>query len=91
MPGTITLRIKAPGFLEIQVPDVTVTSRETTVVGAELQPTPQFLERVQVSGAKTPLAIGDLAAQASIVDRSIMDVRGDQKLTQAIGKRRARW
>ena len=83
-PGSIGLTVKAPGYLEMQVTDISIQARETTVVGVELVPTPQFLDRVQVSATKTPLSIGDIAAQASVVDRGIIDARGDQTLTQSV-------
>jgi iron complex outermembrane receptor protein len=78
--GTITLAITAPGFLDTRVPDVTA-GRELAI---ELDPTPNFLERVQVTATKTPLSIGDVAAQTDVVDRSTIESRGDQTLTQAI-------
>src|SRR5207244_3046305 len=78
------LVIQAQGFLELRVPDVTVQTGSPRDITIELEPTPNFLERVQVTATKTPLSIGDVAAQTDIIDRSTIDTRGDQTLTQAI-------
>ncbi len=82
--GAATLSVTAPGYLELQVPEVRVTSGSAATVMIELSATPNFLERVQVTASKAPLSIGEIAAQVDIVERSAIDERGDQRLTQAI-------
>jgi outer membrane receptor protein involved in Fe transport len=82
--GRLTLVIQAPGFLELRVADVQVQSGTPSQVIAVLEPTPNFLERVQVTAAKQPLSVGDVAAQVDVIDRGLMERRNDQKLTQAI-------
>src|SRR5438067_71549 len=57
--GTAVLIVRAGGFIDLRVPDVRVQSGATTQVSVELEPTPNFLERVQVTATKTPLSIGD--------------------------------
>ena len=81
--GRVTLVVRAPGFVELRVPDVTAQAGSAPLV-IELQPTPNFLDRVQVTATKEALSIGEVAAQADIVDRSAMENRGDETLTQAI-------
>ena len=82
--GAATLTVRAPGYLELQVPDVRVAAGSAATVTVELAATPNFLERVQVTASKAPLSVGEIAAQADIVERSAIDERGDQRLTQAI-------
>ena len=82
--GFVTLIVSAPGHLELRVPDVRVAAGAVTPVTVELAATPNYLERVQVTASKAPLSIGEIAAQADVVDRSEIDERGDQRLTQAI-------
>ena len=82
--GTIELTVQAAGYLELRVPDVQVVAGSATPVTIELVATPNYLERVQVTASKAPLSIGEIAAQADVVDRSTIDERGDQRLTQAI-------
>jgi iron complex outermembrane receptor protein len=83
VPGTVvTLIVRARGFLDQRVPGVTVGAGEP--VSVELDLTPNFMERVQVTATKTPLSVGELAAQADIVDRQAIELRGDQELVQAI-------
>jgi outer membrane receptor protein involved in Fe transport len=77
----VSLRVDAPGYLGVNLADVTVGSQPVRV---ELNPTPNFLERVQVTAAKDQQKIGDLAGLADIVERSAIDSRGDQTLTQAV-------
>ena len=81
--GAAALTVQAPGYLELRVPDVQVTAGAATVT-IELAATPNYLERVQVTASKAPLSVGEIAAQADIVERSTIDERGDQRLTQAI-------
>ena len=73
-----TLLVTAPGYLELQVPDVRMTAGCAASATIELSGTPNFLERVQVTASKAPLSFGEIAAQADIDDC------GDQRLTQAI-------
>jgi outer membrane receptor protein involved in Fe transport len=82
--GQVVLVVDGPGLLQLRLPDVQVRPNDTTALIIELEPTPNFLERVQVTATKTDLSIGDVAAQADIVDRSTIDNRGDQSLVQAI-------
>jgi iron complex outermembrane receptor protein len=85
-PGRPVLVVRAPGFLELHVETVEVRAGETAQVTITLQPTPNYLEHVQVTATKTALSIGDVAAQADIVDRQTIDRRGDQTLTQAVSR-----
>jgi outer membrane receptor protein involved in Fe transport len=82
--GPVVLVVKAPGFLELRTADVAAHNDDTTQITVELEQTPNYLERVQVTATKTPLSVGDVAAQTDIVDRSVIDSRGDQTLVQAI-------
>jgi iron complex outermembrane receptor protein len=79
--GRATLVVRARGFLERRVVDVPPGTDATTI---ELQPTPNFLDRVQVTATKTESAVGEVAAATDVVDRSTIESRGDQTLTQAI-------
>lgn len=82
--GDAALVVTAPGFLEIRVPAVRVSAGDTLTIRIELAVTPNYLERVQVTATKTPLSIGEVPAQADIVDRAAIDRRGDQELVHAI-------
>lgn len=82
--GQVVLVAEGPGFLRLRVAGVQVRAGETTALIVELEATPNILERVQVTATKTELSIGEVAAQADIVDRSTIDRRGDQTLVQAI-------
>ena len=82
--GEIVLTVEAAGFLHLRVPNLRVGSGETVILAVELEVTPNYLERVQVTATKSPLSIGEVPAQTDIVDRSTIDQRGDQELTQAI-------
>jgi outer membrane receptor protein involved in Fe transport len=82
--GRVALVVQAPGFVNLRVPDVQVQAGAAAQVTAVLERTPNFLERVQVTATKAPLSIGDVAAQTNVVDRTTIDSRGDQTLTQAI-------
>jgi iron complex outermembrane receptor protein len=83
--GQRTLLISAPGYLEFRVPNVIVSAGQTAVLAAELELTPNFMELVQVTATKSALSIGEVAAQATIVEREDIERKGDQTLTQAIG------
>ena len=78
--GTVALVVRAPGYLELRVSDVRVPAQLTI----ELDPTPNFMEQVQVTATKTSVSIGDVAAPTTIVESTAIDLRGDQSLTQAI-------
>ena len=80
------LVVQAQGFLDLRVPSVQVPQNQTLQVTVELETTPNYMEHVQVTATKTPLSIGDVAALTDIVDRSTIDSRGDQTLTQAISR-----
>jgi iron complex outermembrane receptor protein len=79
----VVLIVSAPGFLELHVPNVAVGAGAPPL-RIELDLTPNFLERVQVTATKEPLSIGDVAAQTDTVSRTAMDNRNDQTLPQAI-------
>jgi len=83
-PGEVALIVRGPGFLEFRLSRVQVRSNETLVLTVELDVSSDLMERVQVTATKVPLSIGEVAAQADIVDRATIDLRGDQGLTQAI-------
>ena len=82
--GRVTLVVQAPGFLELRVTDVEVQTGNNPSLIIELQPIPNYLETVQVTATKTPLGIGDVAAQTDVIDRTTIEARGDQELVQAI-------
>ena len=81
-PGSWTLVASAPGYLPMRVPNVTAQ----TPVRIELEVTPNFMERLQVTATKTPQSVGDVpAAPTTIIGRETMDRRGDQRLTDGSG------
>ncbi len=82
--GDVVLVAEAAGFLALRVGDVVVPDGDTLRLTVELDVTPNYLERVQVTATRSPLSIGEVAAQADIVDRSTIEQRGDQELGQAI-------
>jgi outer membrane receptor protein involved in Fe transport len=82
--GQVVLVVEGPGLLQLRVPDVQVRPNDTTSLVIQLEATPNYLERVQVTATKTELSIGDVPAQADIVDRSTIDNRNDQSLVQAV-------
>ena len=69
-PGSVMLVVRAPGFLDAHAGAVQVRAGDTAQIDVELEATPNFLERMQVTAAKMPLWIGEVAAQADIVDRA---------------------
>jgi iron complex outermembrane receptor protein len=79
--GPVALSVEAPGFVKQRLTDI---SPGRDPVAIELDTTPNFMERVQVTATKTPLSIGDVAGQANVVERETIETRGDQTLTQAI-------
>ncbi len=82
--GEVLLVVQASGFLELRVPGLQVPANETIALSVELEVTPNYIERVQVTATKTALSIGEVPAQVDIVDRATIERRGDQELTQAI-------
>ena len=82
--GEIILVVKAPGFLDLRTAGIAVRAGETAQITVDLNPTPNYMERVQVTATKAPLSVGDVAAQTNIVDKAEIDSRGDQTLVQAI-------
>ena len=82
--GQRVLVVQGPGFLDLRVASVQVRANETAALIVELEVTPNFLDRIQVTATRTPLSIGDLAAQADVIERSEIDRRNDQTLVQAI-------
>lgn len=82
--GSAILAASAPGFLDLRSSSVQVPANGTVPVTIELEVTPNFMDRVQVTATKESLSVGDVAAQTDIVDRATIDARGDQSLTQAI-------
>jgi iron complex outermembrane receptor protein len=78
----VDIEVSAPGFLELRIDEIATAS--ATPIRIELDLTPDFMERVQVTATKAPLRVGDLAAQTDIVDREQVDQRNDQSLTKAI-------
>jgi iron complex outermembrane recepter protein len=82
--GQSVVLIKAQGFLDLHTPAVQIQSGSTAQLAVELSATPNYMERVQVTATKTPLSVGDVAAQTNIIDKAEIDSRGDQTLVQAI-------
>jgi outer membrane receptor protein involved in Fe transport len=80
----VALVVRAAGFLELRIPEVAVQSDGGPVLEISLKPTPNLLEHVQVTATKIPLSTGAVAAQTDTIDRSTIENRGDQTLTQAI-------
>ena len=80
-PGQVVIVATGPGFLQLRVPDVRVTSNDAISLIVELEHTPNIMERVQVTATKTELSIGDVAAQTDIVTRSTIDDRNHQSLS----------
>jgi len=82
--GETTLVIKAPGFLDLTTEAVRVHGGETAPVTVELQASANFMERLQVTADKTPSTVGDVAGLTSVVDRSLIESRGDIKFVDAV-------
>ena len=82
--GPTFLTVKAPGFLDLHTPVVDVRAGQTGQLTIEIETTPNYMERVQVTATKAPLSVGDVAAQTNIIDKAEIDGRGDQTLVQAI-------
>lgn len=82
--GQAVLVVRATGFLELRTPAVSILAGATSQVTVEIETTPNYMERVQVTATKAPLSVGDVAAQTNIIDKAEIDSRGDQTLVQAI-------
>jgi outer membrane receptor protein involved in Fe transport len=82
--GSRVIVVRVAGFVELRTAAIEVRAGETTPLRLELDPTPNFMDRVQVTATKSPLSVGDVAAQTDIVDRATIESRGDQTLVQAI-------
>jgi len=75
-PGPQPLVVSAPGYAAMRVPNVSAQ----TPVRIELEVSPNFMERVQVTATKTPQSVGDVsAAPTTIISRETIDRRGDQR------------
>ena len=84
MVGRVSLLVRAPGFVELRLSDLQVAAASATTISAEMEPTPNFLDRVQVTATKEPVMVGNVAAQTDVIDRATLDSRGDRTLTQAV-------
>lgn len=82
--GRVTLEVTAGGFLPLRIAGVLIGVDETTPLTVELQANPNYMERVQVTADKTPMAIANVAASATVVERRDMDLRSDLRLSSAI-------
>ena len=79
--GPVAISVEASGFIRQRLTDVRAGRDQVAI---ELDTTPNFMDRVQVTATKAPLSIGDVAGQADVVERETIETRGDQTLTQAI-------
>src|SRR5262249_23697945 len=70
--------------LDLRVEGVQVSAGGSASLSIELEPTPNYLERVQVTATKTPLSIGDVAAQTDVINRDAIETRGDRSIVDAI-------
>lgn len=84
--GIVSVVARARGFLDGSSQSISVSAGSPANVVFELDATPNYLERVQVTATKTPLSIGEVAAQTDVVDRATLDQRNDQTLTQAVAR-----
>jgi iron complex outermembrane receptor protein len=82
--GRVNLKVEAPGYLTLQVPEVQVVAGTPKEVAIDLELTPNILERVQVTATKEPIVAGDIAGQVDTVSKATIDDRGDQSLVQAL-------
>ena len=64
----VTLVVRARGYLEVKLPGV----QPQNGLVIELDPTPNFLESVQVTATKSALSVGDVAAPTTSVSREVM-------------------
>lgn len=82
--GITTIVVRATGFLQGPATTIQVLPGATVRLSLTLNPTPNFLDRIQVTATKTPVPVGDVAALTDVIDRQTIESRGDQTLTQAI-------
>jgi outer membrane receptor protein involved in Fe transport len=82
--GLCQVSVVAPGYLEATLGEVRVSAGSATSIQVKLQPTPNFMEQVQVTASKEPLTIGEVPAQATVIDNGQIARKGDLELTQAI-------
>ena len=83
--GSASVRVEAPGYVRTEQPDVPIGGAPLRV---ELERTPNFLERVQVTATKEPLRPSATSpAQTDIVERSTID---DPRRSDADAGHRAR-
>jgi outer membrane receptor protein involved in Fe transport len=83
-PGNAIVVATAPGYLDLRIEAVQVRADQPTTLSVEMEATPNYLERVQVTASKTPLSIGEVAAQTDVINRDTLETRGDQTLTDAL-------
>ncbi len=83
-PGNAIVVATAPGYLDLRIEAVQVRADQPTTLSVEMEATPNYLERVQVTASKTPLSIGEVAAQTDVINRDMLETRGDQTLTDAL-------
>ena len=69
------MTVEAAGFLRQRLTDVRAGG---DIVAIALEPTPNFMDRVQVTATKTTLSIGDVPGQANVVDRETIETHGDR-------------
>lgn len=76
--------MRAPGFLELLFPAVQIRRNDITSLNVELEATPNFMEQVQITATKGSLSVGDVAAQADVLDKTTFDLRGETTVPQAV-------
>ena len=83
--GQVVLVVRAAGFLELRVPNVAVAPN-AQVLRIELDPTPNFLEHVQVTATKEPLSIGEVAECLEITESAVKSLifRATQTLREEL-------
>ena len=54
--GDVILVVKAPGFLDLRTAGIAVRAGEIAQITVDLNPTPNYMERVQVTATKAPLS-----------------------------------
>jgi len=79
--GSATVVVSAPGYVTARVANLTPQTPATI----QLDLTPNFMERLQVTATKSSEIVGDTAAApTTIIDRETIDRRNDQRLTEAV-------
>jgi len=82
--GVFEVSAVAPGYLETTLREVRVTAGTVTSIQIKLQPTPNFMDKVQVTASQEPLSIGDVPGQANVIDQIQMEQKGDLSILQAV-------